>query len=526
MFPAFFTVALATLVGAYFIYSPQVLASCGANLTAASLSVANLKYMLQGNYFTISPDAQPFLHYWSLSVEEQFYMFFPVLLYFVYLKANRYKTIILSWLCGTSLIACIALTHIEPAWAFFLLPTRAWELLAGSILAVIGGHYSPSGNRWKVLWASLSLIGMVVIAISLFVIGETAFPGYLAVFPVLGTICCIGPNNGPIGFSERLLSWKPMVLIGRMSYSLYLWHWPVFSLVDYRFYLSSSSDRIGLKVALSLAATVACFFLVETPGRVFLNHPSRRRIAFAFLGCALLFCIPLGIIVRRTNYVNADIEDIRDGGLVFNESGKKGAMVLMGDSNGSMYAKMFKQTAYELDLRLNVISVAGEDALPQTSGHQPQLWIDSLAVVKREKPDVLVLVCDWQAKLRGDNRRLEIAVNELRQSARHLILITQPPALPELASRESMRNGSRPPFREDPVKRAWRIEANSLVKNASADNVIVIDIERLFTSDDGMVRVDDNAGNQFYDDSNHLSDIGAHIVKRQVLSAIEDRMRF
>ena len=70
LFPAFFTVALATLLGAFFIYSAQDLASCGANLVSTTLSVANLKYMWQGNYFTISPDAQPFLHYWSLSVEE------------------------------------------------------------------------------------------------------------------------------------------------------------------------------------------------------------------------------------------------------------------------------------------------------------------------------------------------------------------------------------------------------------------------------------------------------------------------
>ena len=80
IFPAFFTVALATLVGAYYIYSPQDLASAGVNLAAAALSVANLKFMVQGIYFEISPDAQPFLHYWSLSVEEQFYIFFPLLL--------------------------------------------------------------------------------------------------------------------------------------------------------------------------------------------------------------------------------------------------------------------------------------------------------------------------------------------------------------------------------------------------------------------------------------------------------------
>src|SRR6202158_5809525 len=127
LFPAFFTVALATLLVASFIYSAQDLASCGAHLVSATSSVANLKYMWQGNYFTISPDAQPFLHYWSLSVEEQFYMFFPCILLVLYLRANSYKTVILTILCGASLVMCVSLTYQKPQWAFYLLPTRAWE---------------------------------------------------------------------------------------------------------------------------------------------------------------------------------------------------------------------------------------------------------------------------------------------------------------------------------------------------------------------------------------------------------------
>jgi peptidoglycan/LPS O-acetylase OafA/YrhL len=93
--PAFLLVALATLLGASLIYGSQDLASSGANLAAATLSVANIKFMLQGNYFTISPDAQPFLHYWTLSVEEQFYMFFPLILLLLYKIARNRTTLVL-----------------------------------------------------------------------------------------------------------------------------------------------------------------------------------------------------------------------------------------------------------------------------------------------------------------------------------------------------------------------------------------------------------------------------------------------
>ena len=523
LFPAFFTVALATLIGACCIYSAQDLASCGANLISVTLSVANLKLMWQGNYFRLSADAQPFLHYWSLSVEEQFYMLFPVTFLLLYLKANRHKAAILAVLGGASLLVCMTLTRARPEWAFFLLPSRAWELLVGSILASVSTLRGRSDDRGG-LWASLSLSGLAIILVSLLVVREgAAFPGYLAVLPVLGTACFLGPNKGSMALSERLLSGRPMVLIGQASYSLYLWHWPVFSFVDYKFYLTSPVVRIGLKVALSLVTAALCFFMVEKPGRVFFNHPRRRRIAFAFLGCALLLFVPLGVSIRRANYVNADLRDVAHGGLVFNQGGKNGSMVLMGDSMGSMYGKMTKEAAYELGLKLNVISVAGGDPLPHSSGQQPPLWLDSLAVVKRESPDFLLLVCNWQGKLKPEKGRLEIAIKELKQHAHHLILITQPPKLPELANRESMRNGSRPPFMEEPVERAARMESNASVRGFNGDNVIAIDIEPLFAAEDGSIRFSDNDGKQFYHDSDHLSGIGADKVKTYLLKALTSR---
>jgi peptidoglycan/LPS O-acetylase OafA/YrhL len=518
LFPALFTVALVTIAAAYFIYSAQDFASAGASLTAVTLSIANLKLLAQGNYFKLSIDAQPFLHCWSLSVEEQFYMLFPITLLFVYLKANKYRTSILAVLCGISLSACVVLTHFRPQWAFYLLPTRAWELLAGSILANISERRPASNHR---LWASLSIVGLVLIFISLFVITErSAFPGYLAILPVLGTVCFIGPHRLSSGLGETLLSWSPMVIVGRMSYSLYLWHWPIFSFVDYRFYLASPLFRLALKLALSLTVVPLCFFLIEKRGRVFFNAPPRRHIAFAFLGCALLFFVPLGIAVRKTNYVDAQIKDVAKGGLVFNQSAKGGSMVLMGDSNGAMYGIVAKEIARDLGLRLNVLSVTAGEPLPRSSGQQPQLWLDSIAVVKRENPDILILACNWQDKLQDDKARLGIAIEDLKQHSRYVVLITQPPELPEGANREAIRNGSRPPFIEEPKERAARLASNALLKTVSGNHVIVIDIEHLFATDDGKIFFSDSQGREIYQDRNHLSAAGAELVRSSVSRAI------
>jgi peptidoglycan/LPS O-acetylase OafA/YrhL len=518
LFPAFFTVALATLAAASLVYSAQDLASCGANFAAAALSVANLKYMLQGSYFVVSPDAQPFLHYWSLSVEEQFYLVFPVVLLFLFMKAGRRIGAILSVLCAISLIACVLLTPTRPALAFYLLPTRAWELLAGSVLAN-AGRRSTFGN--KNVWASLAWVGLAFIAISFFTIKESsAFPGYLAVLPVAGTVLLLGREGAERGLVETLLSWKPLVTIGRMSYSLYLWHWPVFSMVDYKLYLASPLVRIGLKLGITAAATALCFFLIENPGRVFFNRRDKRVMSFALLSAAIISSVAVGIAVRRFNYIDAGGENLAKEAIVFNRASKMGSVLLMGDSNGSMYGKTVKDVANKLGAKLVIISVAAGDPLPYSSRPQPQLWLDSFNTVKRGNPTTLIVVCDWQARLQEDKARLAIAIKLLKPYVGQLILITQPPKLPSAATREAIRNGSRPPFSEDHAERAARIQANALVKSFRGAGITVIDIESLFADQDGRIYPADGKGHEFFQDANHLSGFGADAVKPYILQAI------
>jgi len=522
LLPAFFAVALATMLLAALVYSSQDLASAGANFAAAAASVENLKLMQQGSYFVLSPDAQPFLHYWSLSVEEQFYLLFPLALWLLVLRTNRHRTAVLTALCGVSLILCIQLTAIRPTLAFFLLPTRAWELLAGSILASVSQEKLALNRK---LWASLSVIGFATIAISLFTIdSRMMFPGYVAMFPVLGTVCLIGADSVSSDVCDGLLSWKPMVIIGQMSYSLYLLHWPIFSFVDYTFYLGSPSARIALKVFIVLVTLPLCYFLIESPGRRVLNDPRRRLTAFAAFAMILVVCIPLGILVRRANYIDAEIADVGKGGVRFNQAGKNGSLLLIGDSNGSMYGKMAKEIAAKLGLRLSVASVAAEDPLPSLSRKQSQLWLDSSALASRESPDVLLLVCQWRGKLQDSGDRLEIAVNELKTHVATLILITQPPEMPERANRGSLRDGARPPFFEDPSIRTARMNANALVKSLEGDNVVVVDIEDLFTAKDGSIIFTNNIGQYLYHDGKHLSGMGAELVKPAVIRVITGRM--
>jgi len=231
--------------------------------------------------------------------------------------------------------------------------------------------------------------------------------------------------------------------------------------------------------------------------------------------------VPIGLGVRRYNYISTNRRDVPHGGIVFNTTSKRGSMLLMGDSNGSMYGKAARAISYDLGIRLNIISVEAGDPLPHSVGQHPAIWNESLSFVRQEQPDYLVLVCNWRAKLETDKRRLGMAINELRQYTRYLILITQPPELPELATRASMRNGSRPPFKETPSERVARMEANALVKSFHKDGVTVIDIEPLFTLEGGWIRFVDHDANQLYQDRSHLSGTGANLVKAELLRAMK-----
>ena len=175
IFPAFFTVGLVTVAVASYFYSSQDFASVGESLTAASLSIVNMQLMLQGNYFTVSPDSMPFLHYWSLSVEEQFYIFYPLFLVFLYKSCRKRLFLILCVFCGFSLLACVIYTTFRPIRAFYFLPTRAWELFAGCLLAI----QTDSKPSPKIRWAVSG--GVLAIGLSLLLVpGGPAFPGFWA----------------------------------------------------------------------------------------------------------------------------------------------------------------------------------------------------------------------------------------------------------------------------------------------------------------------------------------------------------
>ena len=178
----------------------QDFASLGANALAATLSFINFKLLFQGSYFKISPDAQPLIHYWSLGVEEQFYVVFPLLIFGV-MRLTRHSLAVSLVCLLLSLSACILMTPSAPIASFYLLPTRAWELLAGSCLALAKRHHPKFFGKKS---TSFLVVGLSIILVSFIVVRSEGFPGWIAMLPVAGSTFVLAGIGTP-------LRWTPSV---------------------------------------------------------------------------------------------------------------------------------------------------------------------------------------------------------------------------------------------------------------------------------------------------------------------------
>jgi peptidoglycan/LPS O-acetylase OafA/YrhL len=516
--PASFLVLAVTIFAGAFLYSSQDFASLGANSIAASLSFTNIKLLFQGSYFEISPDAQPLMHFWSLALEEQFYIIFPIILYILIVATERPLLNLLT-LFAFSFVACAITTPLTPTAAFYLLPTRAWELLAGSCLAIIKQKYLQLDARAL----SLSLAGgLILIFFSLGAVPSEGFPGWRAALPVAGAILTLAGAGDGRSFIGRFLGHSIMVFIGKRSYSLYLWHWPIFSFVDYRFFLSSQSLVWAMKIVLTVSAALAAYRFVETPMRRLLNAPQRRATAFAMYVCAAAALSAAGYLIRSGYYLSAESGNVATGGVAVNPTGRKWVVVI-GDSQGAMYGFELASLAHRLDFRLNILSVAAGNEMP---GEDATLWPQVIGFLDAGEPDVILFAEAWSSKLTENGKRLfGGAIAALAERTARIIVLEQPPTPPRDATRPAILAGARPPFFEESAAAKSRAHAEAIIREFESRRVQVLDVADIFLNNDGSIRMIGPNGRLTYQDSGHLSDAGTALVRRKLEDALRDGLR-
>jgi peptidoglycan/LPS O-acetylase OafA/YrhL len=289
--PAAVPVLATTLIAASLVLSPLDLRRVADDGLAASLSLANVRFAVDATDYFAPVDTSPMLHFWSLAVEEQYYLLWPILLLTVArIGRPRFAMAALAVVVlGGSFVLCIALTDTANAWAYFSLPTRAWQLAAGGLLA-LGAPLV--GRVPHAVAAAVGWLGAALLGASLVVIGPTtAYPGLASALPTLGSVALIA-SGGVVGSPGWIaLARAPLRWLGRISYSLYLWHWPVLVLGPVALGVGVAGDDLAVSFGLALVAVVlaaATWALVEEPFRRGRLVPRGRGRGLALAGAAAL----------------------------------------------------------------------------------------------------------------------------------------------------------------------------------------------------------------------------------------------
>lgn len=282
---------VATLIASWFMLEPSRLAGLAGDALGIATFSVNIRFAVLGSdYLSGLSLPSPLLHFWSLALEEQFYMVWPIIVA-VAARFRQFKRILGS-LIGVlfvgSLAASYYYTPAYPAAAYFLLPTRAWELLAGASLALAAPRLSRLRVPLRALLGWIGLLGMLLGG--WFFNENTVFPGLSALVPVAATGFILISGCGTICGPGRLLAIVPLQWIGRRSYSLYLWHWPLLVLLEARFGILDVPQRAGVLILSTLLAVIS-FACIEEPAR---RHtwlaalPRRSILAGATLAAIVL----------------------------------------------------------------------------------------------------------------------------------------------------------------------------------------------------------------------------------------------
>ncbi len=282
--PALIVTQAAVMIVALVMFMPYELTSVARENLATSLYASNIYYWRSLDYFGLQANSAVLLHTWSLAIEEQFYLFYPLLLILIHRYARRHFLPILIGLVVLSFAANVMLVGPKPWAAFYLLPTRAWELGLGALIPFVEPRLA--NNRMLRLVASLAGAVLIGLGVALFT-PETVFPGTFALLPTIGSALIIMAGSGAGSPLSTLLSTAVPVALGQISYSLYLIHWPLRSLGERLLPNYGLTERWAL-FGLSLLLATLIYWAVENPVRTRRQLASSKVFLVTIAGGSLL----------------------------------------------------------------------------------------------------------------------------------------------------------------------------------------------------------------------------------------------
>lgn len=296
--PPLFFVMFACLPFSWFLLSPGELKEFSDSLIAVSLFSSNFLFWKESGYFATANEIKPLLHTWSLAVEEQYYLLFPIFLFITWKFCKRWTMSILITIATLSLVVAELESRTNSAGAFYLLPTRGWELLIGAFVAYYL-FYRGHPNTHKIINESVCLISLGLIFCSIFLFGKnTIHPGLYTLIPTIGTAFFILFATQKT-CASKILSHKLLINIGLISYSAYLWHQPLFVFTRKAYPDDLNQNNMLLLSIFSFILAYCSWKFIETPFRR-KKSISRNKLLF-FIIVSFLTLTSIGTIGHLTN---------------------------------------------------------------------------------------------------------------------------------------------------------------------------------------------------------------------------------
>ena len=544
----------------------------GEQGAAAALSFANIVLWQQvSDYWGEAAQRTPFLHTWSLSVEEQFYLVYPILVWSVLRWGRTYLAATMASVCVASCLLSLPGSGWTDSAIFYLLPARAWELALGGFLAAFCPGRTPS---WLArLMPVGTLLGLALVVGVCFVFGEKKnTAAYLAV-PAIGTGLVLACSSGHPDLTVKCLSIPPLVTLGRLSYSLYLWHWPVIVLGEQLGLHSSSPFDCGIMMAVMLLLAFASHHLVEMPARYHLSTRGSLWLIGILLAMSLgasaflhfrpksydtsMYSTP---VFRGKSYdVNPNLDGnsiqqkadgnsrhsyqwqktFATGGIVRRYGDSAPTIMVLGDSHATMWSAVIDTVAKDLGAGICFYATPGTDPFlsdppESTRRKSPKMSREDLLAYDRGrldaldhwKPKVVILGARWD---KFTFKHVEDLIIACGRAGSTVLLLEQPPR-PQFGDYEAVQYlsfiGMRPekgrlqslPDADTKSYRRGRDVLRQLVDRY--DFCRIVPVAELFRAPERGVWVLDGK-NVLYWDDDHLAQAGADRARDLIRDAIQ-----